>query len=59
MGVHIRMITLCALFGALSILNTVYLVWLLNLKEKQFHVMMYSLLQISYASYILSYIFND
>lgn len=34
MGVHIRMITLCALFGALSILNTVYLVWLLKLKEK-------------------------
>jgi hypothetical protein len=57
--VHTRMITDSAVFGTLSLLNTVYLVYALKLIQKQFHVMMYLILQVSYTCYILSYIFYD
>jgi hypothetical protein len=57
--VRTRLITDCVVFGALSLLNTIYLVYLLKLKLKQFHVMMYSMLQVAYICYILCYIFYD
>ena len=50
-------ITIYVLFGILSIINiTYFFTRILKLEQKQFHVMMFALLQVAYFSHLAGYI---
>ena len=58
---HRHAITIYVLFGILSIINiTYFFARILKLEQKQFHVMMFVLLQVAYFSHLCEYIWwND
>ena len=42
-------------YGGLSLLNLYYLVRVLRLKDKKFHLLMFTILEVGYLSYIMRY----
>ncbi len=50
-----QMITTFVLYGALSLVNLAYLSQIIKLNQRRFHLTMFTLLELCFLSYILSF----